>query len=66
MVAPDGGKVARHQQIGRFRHLQRAAQDVAQVHRLVHALARNVGQHRLQGQQVAVDVGNDGELHGVI
>ncbi len=42
-----------------------AADQIAEIESAVHALAGNVVEHRLEGQAVAVDIRDDGDLHGV-
>ena len=63
LVALNRREAAFHQHVGRALRLQRAADMVAEIDDLGDAQVGNVGQHRLQGSGVAVNIGNGGKLH---
>ena len=63
VVACKVDPVLRHQELSRFERQQRSRQAVAEVHRAVHTVAPDVPDHRLEGRQVPVDVGDNGDAH---
>ena len=64
VVAADRGQGKRHQAVGRLHRPQGSRDDVAEVDDEIHLRPGDVRQHRLQGRQVAVDVGDGGQAHG--
>lgn len=63
MIAPDRGNAARHEQVGRFLRMQRTGQDVPKIHHQVHIVFGDVIEHRGQGAEIAVYVGQDSDSH---
>ena len=53
-----------HEELRSLQRLERSGEALAEVHDLVDAAPADVLEHRAQGGQVAVDVGEDGEAHG--
>lgn len=51
------------QQLQRFARPQRARHTVAKVHDRIAAVPAKIRQHGFERDQVAVNVGNDGEAH---
>jgi hypothetical protein len=52
--------------ISRTRRIERATDEVAEVDDQIVRLLAKVGQHRVEGEQVSVDIGDDGKAHGAI
>ncbi len=62
VVAQDLGPILRHQELGGLLGPQRARDVVAQVEDALHPSPLQVGNHLLEGRQVAVDVGEQGDF----
>jgi hypothetical protein len=65
VVAADGADAEFGQEIEGFARPERAGDPVAEVEDVVHAAGGDVGEDGFQGEEVAVDVGDDGEAHSV-
>ncbi|EEF26215.1 conserved hypothetical protein [Ricinus communis] len=63
VVAGDRRPALRHQVARRLQRHQRPGQDVAQVDDAVDTASADVGHDGLQGRQIAVDVGQQGDAH---
>jgi len=63
LIAANGRKAARDQEIGGPLWFERATQVIAKIYDLADAERRNIGKHRFEGGIVAVDVCNRGEFH---
>ncbi len=64
VVPGDGHPPLGHEELGGFQGQEGAGQAVAQVHHRVHPPAAGVPEHRLQGQEVAMDICQHGDPHG--
>jgi len=66
VVAPNGRQVERHQAGGGLRRPEWARDAIAEIDDAFDAAPSDVGQHGLQGKEVSVDVGDDGEFHDAL
>ena len=65
VVALDLDPILRHEELGGFGGPERAGEMVAEVEEALDAAALEVGDDLLEGGEVAVDVGEEGDfLHG--
>jgi hypothetical protein len=65
VIAANGRQIERHQAIRGFARLQRTRKNIAQVDDEVDTAAIDVGQHRIERKQIAVDVGDGSNLHAI-
>ena len=63
VIAANGGQLERHQAVGRFGRQQRAGENVPEIHGDIDAAAPHVLEHRVEREQVAVDVRQRGDFH---
>ena len=63
VVATQRGAAERDLGVGSTRRIERAADQVAEVDDQIGRLPPQVGQHRVEGEQVSVDIGDNGNAH---
>jgi hypothetical protein len=63
LVAPDRGKAALHQQIGRSPRLERAAEMISETDDLRDAERGNIRKHGFKREAVAMNIGDRGKFH---
>ena len=65
VIAAHRRQIEIHQDIGDPVGLERPADQVAEIEGRIDPLPHDIVEHRLQRQAVAVDIGDDGDLHGL-
>ena len=65
MVSSEMNPVLRHQKLRGLKRQQRTGQAVPQVDDGIHADAPNVRDDGFKGRQISVNVGDDGNAHGM-
>ena len=66
VIAAHMHRLERHQPVHGAPRFERAAGHVAEVDDIVDALRADVGQHGIEREMVAMDIGDRGEAHGVL
>ena len=65
VVAGNGREGPLHEEVDRTHRVKRAAHQVTEIEDGIDATLRDVGLHSLEGQAVAMDIGDDGDLHAL-
>ena len=65
VIAHDNGATQAANHLKALRRIRAIPHDVAQTDQLLHSLCRDVGEHGFQGLQIAMNVGENCELHGM-